>query len=663
MSDAEYAALGLKSGLEVHQQLLTDKKLFCHCPAGRYSHDYDSEILRHMRPTLSELGEYDGTALMEFKTQKDIHYRLSRETVCTYEMDDAPPFEINEQAVDIAIEVSLLLRLQMIDELHIARKQYLDGSIPTGFQRTALLGVHGWIDYPGPLGGPVVHADRRIGIRQLSLEEDSCREVSDVGHLRTYIADRLGMPLIEVVTEPDMRTPREVAEVGQLIRYLTRATGKVRRGIGAARQDVNVSIAGGTRIEIKGVPRIPLFQRLVHYEAYRQKALLEVRQELRQRGANPQSWQHQARDVTRLVYNTRFGPIVEALEAGHQVWAVRLPLFAGVLNKPTQPHTLMLQEFADRVRVIACLQGEPNLICSDVPVNTLSPGEWRKVLRSVRSDPSDTVIVVWGGSKDAQTAVEEIRIRAVDAMRGVPQETRQAYTDGGTGFERILPGPDRMYPDTDLPPKPIASQRVDAIRTRLVERPVDRAARYAKFGLSTELCSALIRSGASTAFDAVMKRVPQARPCLVAHTLACHLKHLRREGLDTDRLSHDFLVDLFEIATRHDWPKESVHDALAAAVSTAGPLTRDQLASVVPAALDEDDLAQIVHDSLQDAVPVPPRRTARRAARSRRARMSAQRLASMGRVMGALRGRVHGRDVAAVIGEAPLGWPGETAAP
>src|SRR3990170_5802909 len=169
-------------------------------------------------------------------------------------MDDAPPFVINEQAVDIAIQMALLLRLQLIDELHIARKQYLDGSIPTGFQRTTILGVSGWVPFAG----------RRIAIRQLGLEEDSCREVSDVGHVRTFIADRLGMPLIEIVTEPEMRTPWEVAEVGQLLRRLTRATGKVRRGIGSARQDVNVSVAGGTRIEIKGVPRLPMIPRLVH---------------------------------------------------------------------------------------------------------------------------------------------------------------------------------------------------------------------------------------------------------------------------------------------------------------------------------------------------------------------------------------------------------------
>ncbi|MBN2745805.1 MAG: hypothetical protein JXR34_03690, partial [Bacteroidales bacterium] len=71
-TQSDYDRIGFMSGLEVHQQLLTDEKLFCHCPAGVFNdnEDFDAEVIRHMRPTLSELGEYDGTALMEFKTRK-----------------------------------------------------------------------------------------------------------------------------------------------------------------------------------------------------------------------------------------------------------------------------------------------------------------------------------------------------------------------------------------------------------------------------------------------------------------------------------------------------------------------------------------------------------------------------------------------------------------
>src|SRR5574344_1864545 len=164
MTPQDYAKIGFKSGLEIHQQLLTKEKLFCRCPAGHYSEDYHAEILRHMRPTLSEPGEYDGTALMEFKTHKDIIYRITRETVCTYEMDDTPPFHCNPEALNIAFEVGMLYHANIVDEVHIARKQYLDGSIPTGFQRTAIIGVDGWMPFRG----------RKLTVTHVSVEEDSC---------------------------------------------------------------------------------------------------------------------------------------------------------------------------------------------------------------------------------------------------------------------------------------------------------------------------------------------------------------------------------------------------------------------------------------------------------------------------------------------------------
>jgi len=204
MTPGDYQALGFMSGLEVHQQLKTTSKLFCRCPAGQRVTRVDAEVLRHMRPTLSELGEYDGTALMEFKTKKEIVYLLERGTVCTYEMDDTPPFEMDEEAVRIAIEMSELCNLNLVSELHVMRKQYLDGSIPTGFQRTAMVGLTGVI----PFRVPELGVDRDLSIRQLSLEEDSCREVSDIGHRITFRTDRLGMPLTEVVVKslgPDKR--------------------------------------------------------------------------------------------------------------------------------------------------------------------------------------------------------------------------------------------------------------------------------------------------------------------------------------------------------------------------------------------------------------------------------------------------------------------------
>ncbi len=395
LGPADYDALGFLCGLEVHQQLLTDRKLFCRCPAGRRSTRVDMEVLRHMRPTLSEMGQYDGCALMEFKTKKEIVYLLERDSVCTYEMDDTPPFAIDEQAVKVALEVSSLLGLNLVSELHVMRKQYLDGSIPTGFQRTAMVGIDGAI----PFSSSELGADRMLRVRQLTLEEDSCREVSDEGHRITFRTDRLGTPLIETVTEPDLLTPRDAAAGGRLLAEVARASGKVRRGAGAARQDVNVSVAGGRRIEIKGVPSHRAIPLLVHTEAYRQLELLRIRDALARRGAS--------RDALSLgdVEWAWESPLVEVRDQrdGERTALVRLPGFEGLLSHRTQPGLDLLHEFAERVRVIACLDA-----------------------RAVRADDAAGTVSVSGPDDDVDTAVREIVLRAREAFDGVPSETRQA---------------------------------------------------------------------------------------------------------------------------------------------------------------------------------------------------------------------------------------------
>lgn len=526
MSQADYEAVGFRSGLEIHQQLLTEKKLFCRCPAGRYSRDFNAEILRHMRPTLSELGEYDGTALMEFKTKKEIIYLIHRDTVCTYEMDDTPPFELDEEALDIALGIGMLYNLCLVDELHIARKQYLDGSIPTGFQRTTIVGVDGWIPYKG----------RKIRIVQLGLEEDACREVSDIGHRRVFLTDRLGMPLIETVTAPDMRTPQEVADVAQLCRRLVRSTGRVRTGIGAARQDVNVSVTGGTRVEIKGVPRIPRIPLLTYNEAMRQWNLLRLREELKTRGITAETFRAESDDVTRLLAKTSYMPVREALDSSLVARAVVLRGFRGLLNWQTQTNTFFSKEISDRVRVIACLTTLPNIIHSDSAADTISSFEWDSVRKAVRAGSDDTVVVVWGNGDDAATGAQEIIIRAREAATGVPSETRQALRDGTNGFERILPGPDRMYPDTDLPPKRITQERLDRVKRRLPVPIWVREERFREVGLGPGLAA---RMTASVYAD-LLERVSEAAkisPGLAASVLVRAEKLLKKQGLDPARLN------------------------------------------------------------------------------------------------------------------------------
>jgi len=534
MTASDYSTVGFRSGLEIHQQLLTGKKLFCRCPAGRYSDVYDAEILRHMRPTLSELGEYDGTALMEFKTKKEIIYRINRETVCTYEMDDTPPFMINEEALDIALSVAMLYNLNLVDELHIARKQYLDGSIPTGFQRTTIVGVDGWIPYKG----------RKIRIVQLGLEEDSCREVSDAGHKRVYLTDRLGTPLIETVTGADMVTPYEVAEVAQVCRRLARSTGRVRTGIGAAREDVNVSVEGGTRVEIKGVPRIPRIPLLTYNEAMRQWNLLRLRDELLRRGITPETFSSEARDVTKTLAGTGFNPLREALATGLLAKCVVLRGFKGLLNWQTQTNTHFSREISDRVRVIACLTTLPNIIHSDSPSETISSFEWQTLRRVMKAGRDDTLVVVWGDAQDAGTGASEIAIRAREATIGIPSETRQALRDGTNGFERILPGPDRMYPDTDLPPKKVTEERLEIIKRTLPVPVWIRENWYEEIGVPADLLQALALSPFSALFESMVKEW-KLDPAAVSVALVHFPRRLKKKGLDVTGLDERCLRRIF----------------------------------------------------------------------------------------------------------------------
>ncbi len=470
--DVKY--LGFKCGVEIHQQLLTSRKLFCRCPAGLYSNRHDAEIIRHMRPTLSEMGVYDGCALMEFKTKKEIVYLLNKESVCTYEMDDTPPFPINQDALDIAIEIALLLNCQVVDEMHIARKQYLDGSIPTGFQRTAIVGINGFIDTPL----------KRIRVRQLSIEEDACREVTDDGHTITYRTDRLGMPLIEVVTEPDFETPEEAALGVKAIGRLLRATGKVRRGIGAVRQDVNVSIDGGCRVEIKGVPRYQFIAALTRTEALRQRSLIDLKDELLRRGLTKEALKSEQRDLTEDLKNTRSEILQNAIKKGFHIRGIKISGIEGLLNWKTQPGKTFAHEISGRIRVIACLDQIPNLFHTDhYPDYVGAHIDLRRIRNVFRVQDKDAVIVTWGLEKDTVTACNEIRDRFIDAFDGVPNETRQHLQVGLTDFERILPGADRMYPDTDHPPLRILPARADSIKIGLPEKTYEVEKRLRSYGL------------------------------------------------------------------------------------------------------------------------------------------------------------------------------------
>jgi glutamyl-tRNA(Gln) amidotransferase subunit E len=598
-----------------------------------------------MRPTLSELGEYDGTALMEFKTKKNIIYLLHESNVCTYEMDDTPPFLMNDEALDVAVEQCLMLGCDIVDEVHVARKQYLDGSIPTGFQRTAIVGVNGKLPFAG----------RSLGIVQVSVEEDSCREVTDRGHLIVWRTDRLGMPLIETVTAPELKTPDEVAEAILLIGRVCRTTRHVRVGIGASRQDVNVSVRGGRRVEIKGVPKAGWARRLVHGEAIRQVNLLRLQRELAHRGFHkPEDLRIEHRDVTRLLAQSQYPhfradqweafvqqekrrPGFELGEGPFCVRAVKLCGLSGTLSWPTQPYHDFSHELSGRVRVIAGLDQQPILVSSDRwPDYADSRRELGRLRKHLRCAEGDALVLVWGPEDDTVTAAQEIALRYQAALDGVPHETRQPFADGSTDFERILPGPDRMYPDTDHPPVRMTRDRVERLRVALPPPPWEREARWEAAGVPRQTVRYLIRRGGAERVDLVVRRA-QADPRRAGLFFGERWKALRRRGVAVDKVEPERWVELFSACRERPalWEaQDAIVEALARRPEQSLAETLRELGLDRPVGDWRGTLAERVRGIS------PPKKAQADGAWLRRA---------MGAVMPDLRGRVPGREVAEAV--------------
>ncbi|MGB8359061.1 MAG: Glu-tRNA(Gln) amidotransferase subunit GatE, partial [Bacteroidales bacterium] len=575
----DYKRIGFKSGLEVHQQLKTRSKLFCRCPAGIYQghEEYDAEVIRHMRPTLSEMGVYDGTALMEFKTRKEITYRLNNKTACTYEVDDTPPFLIDHEALEAAISIALAARMNIVGEVHITRKQYLDGSIPTGFQRSAIISVEGELQLK----------NKKVRLIQLSLEEDSCREISDIGHKRIYKTDRLGMPLIETVTYPDCLTPDELAEAAEYIRFLNRSTGKVRTGIGAAREDVNVSCEGGNRAEIKGVAHIKWIPGLSHNESFRQYALLNIRGKLKKLIPDPAIWKIKSREITETDSHLHFAPVRAALDRGEKIFALNLPGCQGILSHFTQPGLIFADEISDRLKVIACIE-KPNMIHSEEigekNFNSLFP----EVAIWLSAGENDAQIILWGPAEDIPTAIETVDERIRLALDGVPNETRKAFADGTTIFERVLPGRDRMYPDTDSQPLPVTTEMLDRLGKNL---PKDVSSRYRQmkewglpedtwhYLLSKNLVGLIERIGDELGFD------HREVGIMIGH----RFRSLEGRGRVADGFSYDRIYDLFSFIKNKKMLPPVARLMLPEVVSTPQPDFEKILAGTVhkPASMEE----------------------------------------------------------------------------
>ena len=259
MSEINIDEIGLKVGLEIHQQLSTGKKLFCNCNTEE-ENEYTAKFSRRLRASKSELGEYDPAALFEKTKSKTMIYYTNPTSTCLLEQDEEPPHEINSEAKKTALLISSALYSKIFREIYPMRKMVIDGSNTSGFQRTMLISQGGFLNVDG----------EKIGIQTICLEEDAAKLLQDGEGKREYSLERLGIPLVEIATEPVMASPSKIRKIALTLGRLLRTTKKVTRGLGSIRQDVNVSIKDGGVVEVKGVQQLDQLEKGVEYEAKRQ---------------------------------------------------------------------------------------------------------------------------------------------------------------------------------------------------------------------------------------------------------------------------------------------------------------------------------------------------------------------------------------------------------
>lgn len=263
--NSDYKSLGLKVGLEIHIQLDTEHKLFCNCLTVQSEKKASFVIKRRLHPVASELGQVDVAAQYEFLRNRTFHYQAFNNETCLVELDEEPPHSVNAEALETALKVSLMFNCEVPNEIHVMRKTVIDGSNTSGFQRTMIVGTKGYFEYRG----------KKIAITQITLEEDAAAITSEDHGNVTYRLNRLGIPLVEIDTDILERfAPEEVQDIAYAIGLIAKSTGKVKRGIGTIRQDVNVSIKGGNRIEVKGVQELGLLSKVIDLEAERQLELI-----------------------------------------------------------------------------------------------------------------------------------------------------------------------------------------------------------------------------------------------------------------------------------------------------------------------------------------------------------------------------------------------------
>ncbi|UCD01336.1 MAG: Glu-tRNA(Gln) amidotransferase subunit GatE [Promethearchaeota archaeon] len=558
MEQYDYEKMGLKCGLEIHQQLDTEKKLFCRCPAklqGTRAPDFT--IRRKMRPVLGEMGTFDKAMLTEYEKGMGITYEGYNDVVCTYELDDTPPFSCNLEARMIALQIAMLLNANIIEEMHVCRKNYLDGSVPCGFQRTMILGTDGYI---------TLESGKKIRLDILSLEEEAARKIKTENKVNFFRLDRLGIPLIEVTTKPDINTPEECRECAERIGLLLWST-NVKKVLGSIRQDVNVSIEAGTRIEIKGVQKLGWIPVLINHEISRQLKLLEIKEELEKRKLDESAIPDNPVDLTDSLAKTKSNFITKGIKSGKLLFGINFSGFKGLFGKELMEDYRFGTEVSSKVKLISGLRG---IIHSDEDLSTynFSNDDIKKIKEKLESKENDCFVLVLGSKKEVNKAMNVIINRVKFAFKGVPPETRRALENGNTEFLRELHGGARLYPDTDTEAIFNTEEEINEIRKNLPEYPWVTIKQYSKkYKIEERFIKDLIFTGKLKLFDNLIKLYPE-NPSLVFTTLLETTTALRRDGKNIENITDNDFAEIFNLLKEKKISKEAIEEIMSLKADT-----------------------------------------------------------------------------------------------
>ncbi|MBI5636200.1 Glu-tRNA(Gln) amidotransferase subunit GatE [Candidatus Micrarchaeota archaeon] len=583
----DFKKIGFRSGIEIHQRLATKTKLFCDCSAQLDEFAKPSgQITRRLKAVVGELGQVDPAAAFEQGRGKTFVYQLFEENSCLVDQDDQPPKPVNQEALEIVLQVAKALNAQVLPEVHVMRKTVVDGSAPSAFQRTALVAVNGELKTSKGI----------VGIQTICLEEESAGIVEKKEDSVVYRLDRLGIPLIEIATDASLQDPSHVKETALLIGQLLRATGKVQRGIGSIRQDLNVSVTGGSRTEIKGSQELDLVPKLVENEARRQLGLLEVKKDLEKRKAKPtkQAKAKQGKqavidliDLTNVFKNTSCAIAKKAVSSGGVVLGVRLQKFEGLLGFELFENYRVGTELSGVLKAVSGLGG---LFHSDEDLKKygFSEGELDNAEKELGIQKLDAFIMVAGGSAQCETGLNAVFSRAMELLVQVPGETRRAEGEKSF-FMRPIPGKARMYPETDLPPVQISEKSID--KAALIEPMEEKIGKYEKLGLNSQLAERLVSSRDFELFEWLVAN-SKCEPQFIATTLLETIIQLKRDGFAAEKLSQLVLKDALDLCAGGKIVKPAVLELLKGAA--AGRLVKD--------VLREEKLERICGKQLLDLV-------------------------------------------------------------